>query len=510
MLARSIASLTPLPHPYASPSLPLHINHPPTLTSLSLSFSPQPQPAPLSLPHPLPSLPHFSRPLPPHPRFLHTHTPRAAKDIIPKLERLKLKATSKVREFLLDQVGELRKKKTNVQIIQEHLLKFKYFVQFLADNSPDTYNEVRNTYVSTIGRIYLNLFKTYHTSLSKLHQSIGNKNSLLAVESDAAKKLFGGSSSAKSADGAKKTGDLFILGTRDEVLQNPDAPAIIAHVAAGEQNKYPYEQIFRSVQKHLMDTATSEYHFTLHFFNAQSLDIFNQIFAKALSQCLEHLEHYLFSCHDAIGLLIMIRIMRAHQESMRARQVPALDSYFDRVNMLLWPRFKSVFDANLASVRSANAKKVGPVDLHPHFITCRYANLATAVMVLHGSMEGGADNGGAGGEGKGQDLLQGPGGGDGPQKQLQLLRVEIEKLLGRLAAQHNTGKAQMIFLVNSYDQVSLRRAVVRRAVVRRGGCGYLYEDRMCMHGSSSVLGLKRVRVCSVCTVYGNSADDVIV
>jgi len=32
---------------------------------------------------------------------------------------------------------------------------------------------------------------------------------------------------------------------------------------------------------------------------------------------------------------------------MQRRRVPVLDSFFDRVNMLLWPRFKSIFDNNL-------------------------------------------------------------------------------------------------------------------------------------------------------------------
>lgn len=32
---------------------------------------------------------------------------------------------------------------------------------------------------------------------------------------------------------------------------------------------------------------------------------------------------------------------------MQRRRVPVLDSFFDRVNMLLWPRFKAAFDNNL-------------------------------------------------------------------------------------------------------------------------------------------------------------------
>ena len=44
--------------------------------------------------------------------------------------------------------------------------------------------------------------------------------------------------------------------------------------------------------------------------------------------------------HDLVGLLLMIRINGAHQLIMNKRRVPCLDGYLDRVNLLLWPRFK--------------------------------------------------------------------------------------------------------------------------------------------------------------------------
>jgi len=59
---------------------------------------------------------------------------------------------------------------------------------------------------------------------------------------------------------------------------------------------------------------------------------------------------------------------------MQRRRIPVLDSLFDRISLLLWPRFKQVFDANLKSIRSANAKKLGAVDVSPHYVS-RYSDL---------------------------------------------------------------------------------------------------------------------------------------
>jgi hypothetical protein len=43
---------------------------------------------------------------------------------------------------------------------------------------------------------------------------------------------------------------------------------------------------------------------------------------------------------DAVGVLLMIRINAELRRLMSRRRVPCLDDYLDRVNLLLWPRFK--------------------------------------------------------------------------------------------------------------------------------------------------------------------------
>lgn len=49
-----------------------------------------------------------------------------------------------VRDFLLSKLYQLRKPKTNISIIQQNsLLKYKYFVRFLAEHGPDVHAEVR-------------------------------------------------------------------------------------------------------------------------------------------------------------------------------------------------------------------------------------------------------------------------------------------------------------------------------------------------------------------------------
>lgn len=78
-----------------------------------------------------------------------------------------------------------------------------------------------------------------------------------------------------------------------------------------------------------------------HYVSHRSLPSFPlppSIFAKTLSLCLENLENYLFNCYDAIGLLLMIKVTIGFRLIMQRRRIAVLDSFFDRITMLLWPR----------------------------------------------------------------------------------------------------------------------------------------------------------------------------
>lgn len=56
---------------------------------------------------------------------------------------------------------------------------------------------------------------------------------------------------------------------------------------------------------------------------------------------LQFLNHFrLQEQYDAVGVLLMIRINAELRRLMSRRRVPCLDDYLDRVNLLLWPRFK--------------------------------------------------------------------------------------------------------------------------------------------------------------------------
>lgn len=396
----------------------------------------------------------------------------AGREVKSHIEKLRLKAVAKVRDYFLFKIGELRKSRTNVRVIQVNsLIKYSKLNYFLGEAAPDIHDEIRDVYIETMGKTILNLFKTYQIQLSKLDSKVACKNDLIAVEEGAVKDMF-----SQRVNMGKRS-DPFVLGERVRVLEmaEQEEKPIMVHVASAEKEKYPYEMLFRSVMKHLMDSATNEYVFTRDFFAHNSRntarEAFNAIFTKTLSIVLENVENFLFNCHDAIALLLMIRLTHTHRIIMKQRRVNVLDNFFDRVNMLLWPRLKGLIDNNIRALRASTPKKLGSIDLHAHYISRRYAEFAASILTLSKGLDGSSST---------SNPTQSPlksSGEDMLKSDMSLLHLEVTKLLHNLASTHSTTKTKTIFLINNFDQIIVlfnERKVTNEEMTR-------FEDKLMQH-----------------------------
>ncbi|KAL3686247.1 hypothetical protein R1sor_004269 [Riccia sorocarpa] len=371
----------------------------------------------------------------------------AMKDVIPEIERLRVKAVSKIREFLMQKLYALRRPKTNIQILQQNvLLKYKYAATFLHDHGREVYPEIRAAYVDTMNKVLNAHFRSYIQALEKLQLDIVTRNDLLGVEDAVAR---GSGLFSRAKEPLKNRSAVFALGDRASVLKDVDEPAIIPHIAEASNIRFPYEVLFRSLHKLLMDTATSEYLFCSSFFGEDT--IFIDIFTGPFGVINEHLNAVLPNSFDAIGLMLMVRLTYHHQLVMSRRRVPCLDAYFDKLNLLIWPRFKLVFDMHLNSIRSANVRTLWEDDVRPHYVTRRYAEFAASLLHLNKDY----------GDGQVLDL------------NLERLRVAVDDLLVKLARMFRPQKQQTIFLINNYDMVL---AVLKETGTDGGKTQQQFED----------------------------------
>jgi hypothetical protein len=162
----------------------------------------------------------------------------------------------------------------------------------------------RTIYVESMGKTIFNLFKSYYAQLLKLDANVMDRKDMIAVEESVLKSSAGGGSSilfgstssmgSSSAGGSlsstitgsgssgahshmSKRSEIFTLAdNRIQIMETAEsAPAILVHVAMAESQKYPFEAIWRSVVKHLIDAATNEFLFIVDFFKTSQQSTFN-------------------------------------------------------------------------------------------------------------------------------------------------------------------------------------------------------------------------------------------
>jgi len=327
----------------------------------------------------------------------------AASDVAPELERLRVKTCEKSWAFLYGQFYALKKPRTNVQLIQENTLaKYEPLVAFLRTRGPEVYWEVKSTYVDVMGKLLKTALATYVESLKRLaappkaYIALGSKTRALGGTNDIAgmstlSGIFGSSASAlTSTEDAGEHDELFSLRNRAQTLQDAEsAPPLVVHRPSDkvQQELREYEELFRSAHRLLIDTATFEYAFCEQFWRGDK-DMFEKVFAGPMMVYNDFFAQGVASASkDAVGLLIAIRVNAVNRRVMSRRRVPALDAYFDNLNMTLWPKFKYACDEHVKSLEHMK-DSFEPNPEAPSFIVRRYANFVLALTtVAHASFE---------------------------------------------------------------------------------------------------------------------------
>ena len=339
----------------------------------------------------------------------------ARNDFAPALEKLRVKAVDRSWAFLYGEFASLKKPRTNVQLIQENsLAKYAPLIDFLRTRGPEVYWEVKSVYADTLGKILKTSMASYLESLKKVTRSPRQKF-LLASKSPStlaspvsssegssfAANLAGMFSTISLSGSASSVVDdsegLFTLGDRARSLMTAEsAPPLVVHresEKAPSQESQEYEELFRSAHRVLIDAATFEFAFCELFWKGEK-DMFDAIFAAPLVAYNDFVAQTvaLFS-HDAIGLLIAIRVNNAHRRVMSRRRVPVLDAYIDNLNMILWPKFKQACDAHIKSLEDIR-ESFEPSPEAPNFVVKRYASFVFALTTIaHARVGTGSEEG---------------------------------------------------------------------------------------------------------------------
>ncbi|KAI8091254.1 Sac2 family-domain-containing protein [Gilbertella persicaria] len=365
------------------------------------------------------------------------HRPiKALRNVGPELEKLRLKAVATIRDFFVAKIQLLSTPNANIQIMQQSVfLKYKEMNYFVLERHHEAAKEIKQTYINALRWYFQNHFERYSKGLQRLQTISADKSDLIGVEENIRKGgLFG--TKAPLRDKA----NLFSLGDRSDTLRMQDPGVILVHVAEAKEQRYQFEQLFRSFNLTLIDNASSEYLFIYEFFSRDSRtaadtakSMFQHIFESTEKVGLNFTKNYIENSFDAVGILLCIRINTQLALELQRRRVPALEGYMNATNMLFWPRFQYIMSLHIESVKKMfhNKSAISAVkDIRPHYITRRYAEFAASLLVLN--------------DGYDDPILT---------KSVKKLRDEFEAVLSRMSHEFQESPKRIAFLINNYDLI---------------------------------------------------------
>lgn len=103
---------------------------------------------------------------------------------------------------------------------------------------------------------------------------------------------------------------------------------------------------------------SKEFVFILEFFDLKSVQctyIFNQIFSKVINYYLDWLTQYVSTqLFDINAVLLMTVINDENKRYMHKNKLTVLDFFFEKISILLWPRFSNLFDIQIDSIKNTN------------------------------------------------------------------------------------------------------------------------------------------------------------
>lgn len=272
---------------------------------------------------------------------------KSVKEIEPELTKLKLKACERIKTYMKAQISNLKKPKTNIQIIQQNnLINFRIFLFFLKEHHQETYLELSQNYSKLLSKIYVNNFKTYIDDLQKLLDDRFSHKYVLFPESAS---QFSNSSSFYLSEQRS-----FILNEQDEYL-------IIAHYESKNNKKFFLEQIFKSLDKLLVATVIQEFTFCQNFFcltEDESIVFFATIFKQSIIMILDKIRIWIGQVNDFYALLLIGCILCETKNTLLSRKFNALDYYIHQIEMIVWPRLNELFDFILKDILNANVRSM--------------------------------------------------------------------------------------------------------------------------------------------------------
>lgn len=91
----------------------------------------------------------------------------AGKEVYGQLDKTRTAAIYKIKDHFTAFYAQLKKPRTNVQMLQQQMVKHRYLLFFLYSHAPSLFRELKLEYTMALSKTYASLFRSYLVHLHK-------------------------------------------------------------------------------------------------------------------------------------------------------------------------------------------------------------------------------------------------------------------------------------------------------------------------------------------------------
>ncbi|CAG9318593.1 unnamed protein product [Blepharisma stoltei] len=336
--------------------------------------------------------------------------PPSMKDIIPVLRNISDKVTWKIKNFIWNFILSIVKPRINMTLLQESMLKYKDFLQFLRENSQENYVELCMKYTEAMSSVNFSYFKAYMAGIKKKIKDDSTKLDVIISEiSDHSLWKVRG----------------FELNNRHSIIDSLETLEPIT--SDNKKESFYIERLFQSACISLMSSFQESFAFTLDFFGLkpeQYNPIFGDIYIQTFQNIIDTFALLFSNTYDVLGLLLVLRINSALEYTIEKKNMTALLSFFERVRMICWPRLQFLLDTNLREMEKAYYLRATDITLHP--LTSRFTQFIVSLHKISPT----------------DDMFR---------QRLALFKRALMHSLTRLSQDISDEKNRTVFLINNLD-----------------------------------------------------------
>ena len=182
--------------------------------------------------------------------------------------------------------------------------------------------------------------------------------------------------------------DLFqIIEKRITILDEIDQTSIMPMIAKQKQQKFYYEETFRSMNKFIMDLIITEVIFFSDFFGMDpsvSCLKLNEIFKSTLNLISDFVKrNCITKTNDFVALALMIIVNIKQSSMMVSQKLNHLEFYFESLSTWLWLKFDEVFKKYIDFFFKQNIKSMKYVSNGIHIITYKLGEFLHLVTLIY-------------------------------------------------------------------------------------------------------------------------------